>query len=155
VSHSIGPPPASGAVDPLPPLLLPEPLPPVMPPELPLLPELVPLGPELLPLGAPLEPLLDPLPEPLLEPLLDPLELPDPLPDPLLDPVPASAGSSTIWSYRMDVNVSPSYVMFTVEPLQVTVLSNSCAYGGDVLHPGSSKNSASCPGVTHFSKITM
>lgn len=30
-------------------------------------------------------------------------------------------------SYRMAMNVSLSYAMFTVGPLHVTVLSNSCA----------------------------
>lgn len=40
-------------------------------------------------------------------------------------------------------------------PLHVTALVNSCAYGVDELHPGSSMKTAWLPGVIHFSKRTM
>jgi len=40
-------------------------------------------------------------------------------------------------------------------PLHVTALWNSCAYGVEELHPGSSMKTASEPGVIHFSKRTM
>ena len=99
-------------------------------------------------------------PPPLLEPLLDPLLLEPPLDDPLLllePPLldPPHVGSSTMLLYRIAVNVSPSNAISTVNPLHVTALWNSWAYGVAELHPGSSKKSASVPGVTHFSKITM
>ncbi len=45
--------------------------------------------------------------------------------------------------------------MSTFTPLHVTVLVNSRAYGSDELHPGSSANTASWPGVTHSLKSTM
>src|SRR5579871_4198967 len=45
--------------------------------------------------------------------------------------------------------------MFTSLPLHVTELVNSCAYGSDELHPGSSMKTASWPGVIHSLKITM
>jgi hypothetical protein len=45
--------------------------------------------------------------------------------------------------------------MSTSVPLHVTALWNSCAYGVAELHPGSSMNIASEPGVIHFSKSTM
>ncbi len=41
------------------------------------------------------------------------------------------------------------------EPLHVTLLVNSWAYGCDALHPGSSMNTACCPGVTHSLNSTM
>lgn len=148
---------------PVAPLDEPAPLLPTLPLELEELPlldpddELLPaplLDPEELP---PWPPLLDP-DEPLLEPvpLLDP-ELPELEPplDPLLEPVPASAGSSTMWMYRMAVKVSPSYAMFALDPEHVTSLVNSCAYGVEELQPGSSMKTAFVPGVTHFSKSTM
>ena len=53
------------------------------------------------------------------------------------------------------MNVVPSYVMSASVPLHVTALVNSCAYGVDELHPGSSMNTAWLPGVTHLSNSTM
>jgi hypothetical protein len=96
-------------------------------------------------------PLLLPLLEPLLlDPLLLPLLLPlDPL---LLDP---PQGSSAMWVYRIAVKLAPSYAMSTTEPLHVTLLVNSWAYGVDEQQPGSSMKTACVPTVIHSLKSTM
>ena len=53
----------------------------------------------------------------------------------------------------MAVNVIPLYATEIESPLSVTLLVNWCAYGVAELQPGSSRNVATEPCVTHALKI--